>query len=665
MLRFGIGLGRGPDGEKAAREALRAARRSVRRPDLTVAFGSIHLDQKAVHRVLAGETGGRSLLGGSSYKEVTNAGVTNGTVAVLSLDLGGAPVRFAQAVVGAPARTGASLAKGLGGGGLERPLALYFGSVATGRDRESLAEMRRTMGPVPVFGGMTCGDYDLGMEHPDFWTNFQYGERLTRGAARAALFALPRGADAAFAFEHGWDPVGPPFTITRSTGGRVHEVDGVPVLDYYRRLLGDVRDRDFFSLMIQRFGFALEAPDGRSVFKMPVSVDLRGGSVELFPVEELQGRRARLTLASRHGLLAGARTAAQRCLKALGRPADLVFFVSCCSRGAILNSRLGRELDEVRSVFGRGTPVFGYYSGGEIVPAVARYDEAAAPSSSCSGFHTTTATLLALAAPPRSRPRALPKRLPRAEAEDLRDALERSETTLDRTESILANLSRKSYEDGEKLRKQSEVIRRYTPHGIWAEAGRLAARGEYEVPDGSFTGAFLFMDVKGFTAFSEGHSPAEVVRELNCIFEPATELIYQHGGDVDKYIGDCIFAAFPGADAAFTTARRVLAMVAQRRREGSPFDVRIGINWGRAVRANVGAQGRREYTYIGDAVNLAQRMEANATPGKVLVAQAAWRRLRRAPKARRRVVQVKGKARPIVAFEVGDAREGMLESAHD
>jgi hypothetical protein len=254
------------------------------------------------------------------------------------------------------------------------------------------------------------------------------------------------------------------------------------------------------------------------------------------------------------------------------------------SRGAILNSRLGRELEEVRSVFGRGTPVFGYYSGGEIVPAVASYAAAAAPAAACSGFHTTTATLLALAAPRRARPRELPKRLLKTGSEDLRAALERSETTLDRTESILANLSRKSYDDGEKLRRQSEVIRRYTPHGIWAEVGLRAARGEYEIPDGVFKGAFLFMDVKGFTSFSENHSPAEVVAELNCIFEPATELVYEHGGDVDKFIGDCIFAAFPTPDAALKTARCVLALVAERRREGSPFDVRVGINWGRAVR---------------------------------------------------------------------------------
>ena len=232
-------------------------------------------------------------------------------------------MRFSQAVVGEPLRTGATLAKGLGGESLDRPLALYFGSVATGRDKESLGEMRRRLGPVPVFGGMTCGDYDLGMGHPDFWTNFQYGERLTRNAARAALFALPDGADAAFAFEHGWDPVGPMFTITRSSGGRVYEVDGVPVLSYYRRLLGDVHDRDFFSLMIQRFGFAIESADGRSTFKMPVSVDMRGNRWSSIPSRSFR-ENAR-------GSPWPAATACWRApdggaalLKAPGRPADLV-----------------------------------------------------------------------------------------------------------------------------------------------------------------------------------------------------------------------------------------------------------------------------------------------------------------------------------------------------
>lgn len=261
-MRFGIGLGSGPDGEAAAREALRGARRSVRRPDLTLAFGSIRLDQRAVHRVLSGETDGRRLLGGSSYAEVSSAGVSKGTVVALSLDLGGAPVRVAQADVRSPRRIGATLAAGLKGESLPRPVGLYVGAVSDGRDSTELAEMRRRLGPVPVFGGLTCGDYDLGMGHRDFWTNYQYGERLTRQATRAALFSLPDGTDAAFAYEHGWDPVGPPFTITRAVGERVYEVDGIPVLQYYRRLLGDGHDKGFFSLMIQRYGFAVEVEGG-------------------------------------------------------------------------------------------------------------------------------------------------------------------------------------------------------------------------------------------------------------------------------------------------------------------------------------------------------------------------------------------------------------------
>lgn len=81
--------------------------------------------------------------------------------------------------------------------------------------------------------------------------------------------------------------------------------------------------------------------------------------------------------------------------------------------------------------------------------------------------------------------------------------------------------------------------------------------------------------------------------------------------------------------------------------------MRVGLNWGRAVRANVGAQGRREYTFIGDAVNLAQRMESNAAPGSVLISSNAWALLRRKPKgAARRKVTVKGKKAPVTAWEL-------------
>lgn len=363
----------------------------------------------------------------------------------------------------------------------------------------------------------------------------------------------------------------------------------------------------------------------------------------------MQGRKVRLIQASRATLIEGARAAAAECAAAGPRrkPA-LVFMVSCCSRSHILHSRVNDELEAVRGVFGRDVPVFGFYSGGEIVPL--RGNSSGGRRGSF--YHTTTVALMALY--PRGRTvSSVPElRLPAAaEPAEAARLLARSEEMLDTTERFLANLSRKSYEDGALLRRQHELIHAYTPHGVWREVGVVAAAGGGELKDAEFSGVFMFMDVKGFTPYSEAHTSAEVVKALNGIFAPATGLIYSHGGDVDKYIGDCIFACFPSAEAACRAARAILALFAELRAGGNPFNVRIGLNGGRAVRANVGSEARREYTFIGDAVNTAQRLEANCEPGKALVSDGVYRA---APgvfrAAERRVVQLKGKAAPEEAW---------------
>jgi class 3 adenylate cyclase len=666
-MRIGIGLGLDADARRAAARAARDASRAVPRPDLTLAFGSIRLDQKAVHRGLAAELDMTRVLGGSSYAEITNAGVSEGSVAALSLSFDEAPAspRFAQVGICRSSReVGDALARGLGPGSAPRDgreLALIFGSVATGRDNAALARARARLPRTPFFGGMTCGDYDLGLSHPRFWDNVQYGPKLTRWDTRAAAVTLPDGYELAYGFEHGWEPVGPPVEITRARGEKVYEVGGVPVFDYYRRLLGDARDEKFFELLIQRYGFSVLAGEGRTLLKLPVACDFKRGFIQYFPADDLQGRRVRLILASRRSLISGARAAAERCRAALGgRRPDLLLMVSCCTRKRILHSRMNDELDAVRGVLGRGTPVFGFYSGGEIAPFESRHADAASPASDGSLYHTTTVALLALSAPKRARTGPLPRPSapPRgAEARTLaamRQALAIGEDTLDNAESVLANLSRKSHEDVEKLLLQNEVIHRYTPREVWNEVGARAARGVYELQDAEFRGAFLFMDVKGFTAFSETHRPAEVVSALNALFGPATEAIHDCGGDVDKYIGDCIFAAFRRTDGALRAAKRLLELTSARRAAGHPFDVRIGVNAGRAIRANVGSRDRREYTYIGDAVNLAQRLESNCAPGRALVSASAYRGARtRFPSVSRRSLTVKGRERPVTAYECG------------
>ena len=329
--------------------------------------------------------------------------------------------------------------------------------------------------------------------------------------------------------------------------------------------------------------------------------------------------------------------------------------VSCCSRSAILHSRTQRELEEIQAVFGRDVPVFGYYSGGEFGPCLNRYEDAVDPSQPLAGsqYHTTTVCIMALkgAGPAQA---SVPAALEQERApERLHELLAQGERIHDDTERFLANLSRKSYLDGEQLRKQNEVIHRYTPHQVWAKVGASVAAGEYELPDSEFNGCFLFMDVKGFTSYSEEHGPSEVVAALNGIFKPATETIYSCGGDVDKFIGDCIFAVFAQAEEALAAGRRLLELFAGLQTAGSPFTVRIGINMGRAVRANVGAPDRREYTFIGDAVNTAQRLESNCTPGRLLVCEELYRKAGAGfASAERREIQAKGKKNAVVAYEL-------------
>ncbi|MBI4349314.1 MAG: FIST C-terminal domain-containing protein [Elusimicrobia bacterium] len=664
-MRVGIGLGIDTDAGKAAAAAAAQACRAVPKPDLTLAFTGIRLNQKKSWAELSRRLDPRRILGGSSYLEVTPGGVTRGSVAVLNLSLDGARLSFASAKADRDAaELGRLLASGLKppSGGL--PVGLVFGPTGYGNLTPALQEVPRELGAVGVFGGMLCGDYDLGMQNPEFTSNFQYaGGELCRRSVGLGLLELAPEWGVSFGCEHGWDPVSQPARITRAVGSRVFQIEGMPILDYYRQFLGRGASSRFFELMIQRFAFAVRPQGGeRTLLKLAVACDLEKGWVDYFPSEPLEGREVQLIQASRKGLVEGARTAAERCREGLaGRDPSLILMVSCCTRGWILHSTLNRELDAVRGVFGAKVPVFGFYSGGEFSPLQSPFREAVAGAAPLSGSfqHATTVCLMALAAPKRAVVKA-PKAAPvAADAAALRRQLEKAEEILDDTESFLANLSRKSYLDGERLRKQKELIHRYTPREVWREVDEHVARGIFDLEEAEFNGAFMFMDVKGFTSFSEAHSAAEVVGALNELFDPATRMIYECGGDVDKYIGDCIFAAFRDPKEAARCGTRILALFKDLAAKGNPFSVRIGVNAGRAIRANVGSSSRREYTFIGDAVNLAQRLESNAVPGALLVSDAVYSAARELlPGAERRELTVKGKKEKVVAYHWGGENGG-------
>jgi class 3 adenylate cyclase len=686
-MKIGVGLSRLEDGYAAAKAAAADAKRSVSDAQLAIVYGSIDLDQKGVHEGVLSEVDGAIVTGGSSYAEITNAGVEKRSVVVLLASFEGARVRFVDADRdGAASETGDALAKALvdqlGASDDLResvPVGLYMGSFGEGRQNEILRALRKRLPSMPVFGGLASSRYDLGMGHPDFYQNYQYmGSEVGKFGIRLAVLDLPKKSyTAAFGFDHGWSAVGPEVRFTKTGEQEVFEVDGEPIFDYYRQFLGEQESNDFYKLMIQRYGFAMKVggDEGRTVLKLPVRVDFETGGITLYPPEEFQGKTARLIQSSRQGLLDGTRKAAESCKAGLGgKTPSLVLMVSCCTRCAILHSRVDSEVEIAKEVFGADVPIFGYYCGGEIFPYLSRVEEIVDPLRDLSGshYHTTTVGFMAVSAEGGCEA-GLPDRPPAAAADHpevlrLRKMLAESEDILDSTERFLSNMSRKSYRDGELLKDKNRqlelknehneklqgVVHRYTPHDIWKRLGENVSKGTYELADADGVFTFMFLDVKGFTAYSEKHGASEVVAAINRIFKPATDTIYSCGGDVDKYIGDCIFAAFPDAASGVKAALGIMKLFEKLDKDGNPFSIRIGINSGRAVRANVGSTARREYTYIGDAVNLAQRLESNCTPGKLLLSEGVYNDCGVSfDSAERKEIAVKGKAAPVSVYECG------------
>jgi class 3 adenylate cyclase len=144
----------------------------------------------------------------------------------------------------------------------------------------------------------------------------------------------------------------------------------------------------------------------------------------------------------------------------------------------------------------------------------------------------------------------------------------------------------------------------------------------------------MFADVVGFTDMAEKLGAEPVVTMLNEMFTILTEIVFKHGGTVDKFMGDCLMALWgaptPQADhaaRAIAAAQDMLRWIEVGRqawevRYGVKVQLALGINSGEAIVGNIGSTSRMEYTAIGDVVNVAARLEAIARPQQVLVTRA-------------------------------------------
>jgi CheY-like chemotaxis protein/class 3 adenylate cyclase len=215
-----------------------------------------------------------------------------------------------------------------------------------------------------------------------------------------------------------------------------------------------------------------------------------------------------------------------------------------------------------------------------------------------------------------------------------------------------------------RLALYKEASRFYQSEASVEAAEAMARSGDLSVVRAENVDAtLLFSDISGFTNMSSKMSPSEVVAILNESFDALCIQIREFGGDIDKFIGDAIMAVFVDkpqfeephtlrAARAAWAMQQSLADYNERRALPSPLIMRIGLNAGPVVRGDIGSRFvRRDYTCIGDVVNRAQRHEAKAPLGGVLLSRDLYTRIKEYVEVEEMTgITLKGIDHPVSAF---------------
>jgi len=175
----------------------------------------------------------------------------------------------------------------------------------------------------------------------------------------------------------------------------------------------------------------------------------------------------------------------------------------------------------------------------------------------------------------------------------------------------------------------------------------------------------LFSDISGFTRLLSAVDPEKVVAVLNEYLTEMTGLIFEHGGMVDKFVGDAVIGIFGAPAVAEDDAvRAVRAGVRMQERLrslqlrwkqsiGEVIEARVAVNTGEVILGNIGSPRRMDYTAIGDTVNVASRLQTIAELGTVVMSGSTYAEVKRCVRVRRLgKVNLKGVSRPITVYEV-------------
>lgn len=216
-------------------------------------------------------------------------------------------------------------------------------------------------------------------------------------------------------------------------------------------------------------------------------------------------------------------------------------------------------------------------------------------------------------------------------------------------------------------RKRKKVLNAFKKYVAPEIVEEISKKGDFQIKLGGENRdiAVLFVDIRGFTTMSEVLTPEQVVEILNQYLNLTTNAIFKNKGTLDKFVGDATMAVFnspfdledyefKAVCAAMDIVEGGIALEDKLMKEyGRTVGFGVGVNCGPAVVGNVGCEFRMDFTAIGDTVNTAARLEANAKKGQVLISDAIYERVKdRVEVEEVGAIPLKGKSNGVFVYSV-------------
>ena len=370
-MKAGLGISQNEESYSAGSEAAFAALQELQgeKPTFALVFSSVQFDQKRMLEGVKSVIPDALIAGSSSSGEIANEPLKKSSVVVITVAQEGLKAYGAVStkVKENAHEAGAEVARLVQeqAGGEELNLFMMFPDVLSGNGSDIVRGIKEVMGDhFPIVGGASGDDFE-------FVKTFQYLDTTPHSGAVVGL-GFSGNVSFGIGVKHGWVPIGLPYTVTKSEGSVVHELNGKPAIKIYEDYFGEehtesLRHETLAKLAIT-YPLGLYMPDREEyLIRDPISVDEKGSITCAAEIPE--NSEVRLMIGSRDEAIAVARKAAEKAVEQLGgsSPAAAIIF-NCIARNKLFGEMAGDEISAIRDVLGIEVPVAGFYTYGEQAP---------------------------------------------------------------------------------------------------------------------------------------------------------------------------------------------------------------------------------------------------------------------------------------------------------